>query len=151
VTTEGKFRKVRVKALGMKEYGRYRGQGKLTIDDEGIKIEGRHVKSIGARWGIGILLVIASAIVTRGAVVLGFIPVYLLVEYAILNRENLSIPWAKVRKYAFDPKQQLVAVDFEGPDWTSPSVMRTPDLARVAQTLRERAPEKDATANLQIA
>jgi hypothetical protein len=151
VTTEGKFRKVRVKALGMKQYGRYRGQGKLTIDDEGIKIEGRHVKSIGARWGIGILLVIASAIVTMGAVVLGFIPVYLLVEYAILNRENLSIPWAKVRKYAFVPKQKLVALDFEGPEWTSPAVMRTEDLARIAQALREKAPEKDATASLQIA
>jgi len=58
VTTEGKFRKVRVKALGRKEYGRYRGKGKLIINDEGITIEGRHVRSIGARLGIAALLMI---------------------------------------------------------------------------------------------
>ena len=150
ITTEGTFRKVRLKAMAMKEYGRYRGQGKLTIDDEGIKVEGRHVKSIGTRWGIGILLAIASAIVTMGAVILGFIPVYLLVEYVILNRENLSIPWGKVRKFAFDPKQQLVALDFEGPEWTSPVVLRTTDLAAIARALREKAPAKDMTAAVQI-
>jgi hypothetical protein len=150
-TTEGKFRKVRVKALGVKEYGRYRGRGRLTIHEEGIEIEGRHVMSIGARWGIGVLLVFASAIATMGAVILGFIPVYLLVEYAILKREDLSVSWAEVRRYAFDPSQKLVSLDFVGPEWTSPSVMRTQDLASVAQALREKAPEKDATPSLQIA
>jgi hypothetical protein len=151
LTTTGKFHKAQVKAMGMKEYGMYRGNGTLTIDDEGIKIEGRHVKSLGVRVLIGILIVIGSAIATVGAVILGIIPVYLLVEYVILTRENLVIPWARVRKYAFDPKRKRVALDFEGPEWTSPAVLRTPDLARVAQALRERAPEKDATAALQIA
>lgn len=86
-----------------------------------------------------------------GAIVLGFLPVYLLVEYAILKRENLSIPWAKVRKYAFDPKRQLIALDFEGPEWTSPSVIRTANLSRVAEALREKAPDGDANPGIQMA
>lgn len=147
LTTEGRFCKVRIKALGMNEYGRYRGRGKLTIDDEGIKIEGRHVKSLRARWGIGILLVIASGVLTGGAIILGFIPVFLLMEYVILSRENLSIPWSKVRKYAFDPYRQLAAIAFDGSEWTSPAVINTSDIALIVQAFREKAPEKEATSN----
>jgi hypothetical protein len=147
VSTQGKFRKVCIKALS-NGYGMYRGQGGLAVDHEGITIAGRHVKSLGARWGIGVLLFVGTAICTLGTFAIGIIPIYFLVEYAILNHEHVFIPWAKVRKYAFDRKRQLVGIDFEGPKWTSPTVMRTPDIARVAQALRHNAPEKDATAGV---
>lgn len=145
ISTEGKFRKVRMKALAKREYGRYRGQGRLTISHEGIRIEGRHVKSMGARWGIGILIMIASGILTGGAIILGIIPVYLLMEYAILTRKNITIPWTSLQKYAFDIRHGLVGILFEGPDWTSPAIIRTTDLAQIARALRAVAKEKDAT------
>jgi hypothetical protein len=150
VTTFGKFRKVRLKALGMKEYGMYRGRGMLYSNDEGIGIDGRHIKSLGARLGIAIVLIVASVVVTVGMFVIGVIPIYLLVEYVFLDRESVFIPWSHLQKYAFDPKRGLVAVAFEGPPRTSPVVMYTPDLPSVAQALREMAPDKDATAALHI-
>jgi hypothetical protein len=149
-TTEGKFRKARISALGAKQYGMYRGQGRLTVDAEGIKIEGRHVKSLNARWGIGLALVIGSLILTAGKLILGIIPVYFLLEYAILDRENISIPWSGVRKYAFD-KHKQIALEFDGPPWTSPSVMRAADLTDLAPLFRQFAPEKDATPSVQVA
>jgi len=144
VQADGKFRKVRIKAL-VKKYGMYRGQGKITLGDDGITIEGRHVKSMGARWGIGILIIITSVILTGGAIVLGIIPVYLLVEYAILTRENVSIPWEKLRNYAVDPKKMLIGLEFDGPDWTSPAVLRTEQFQNVIAELRSREHAKDAT------
>jgi len=152
VSTEGKFRKVRMKALAKREYGRYRGQGRLTISHKGIRIEGRHVKSMGARWGIGILIMIGSGILTGGAIILGIIPVYLLVEYAILTRENITVPWARLHKYAFDARHSLVGILFDGPDWTSPAIFRTSasDLAQIAAALRGAAREKDATPDIRF-
>ena len=147
---EGKFKKACIKELGIKEYGKYRGNGKVIIDDEGVKIEGRHVKSLGSRWGIGILLVFASGMLTGGAVFLGFIPIYLLVEYVFLKKENLVIPWGKIRKYAFVPKKKLVALDFDGPPNTSPAVIQMFSLTQIAIALRSKATDKDATANIEI-
>jgi hypothetical protein len=140
---------VRIKKL-VKKFGMYRGQGRITMDDSGITVEGRHVRSIGARWGIGILIVIASGILTGGAVILGIIPVYLLVEYVILTRENISISWDELTHYCVDPKRKLVGLEFQGPDWTSPAILRTEQFKDLVNKLRAKAPEKDVTQDVAI-
>jgi hypothetical protein len=153
ITIVGTFRKVCVKALGKRQFGKYRRDGKLTIANEGIKIEGRHVMSLGAQWGIGILIWIGTAIVTVGVgVVVGWLPIYLLMGHVILKREEISIPWAKINKYAFEPERRLVALDFEGPAETSPVVMAmsTSELAQAAKAIRANAPERDATPSVQF-
>ena len=145
------FQKKRIKALGLKDFGRYRGRGKLILNDNGISIEGRHVLSLGSRWGIGILIAIASVALTYGYAMLGFVPIYLLVEFAILKRENIIITWDNIRKYAFDLKRHLLAVDFVGPDLTSPLVACFySGFNKVANTMREIIPNKDATPEIQI-
>ena len=141
----GKFKKVRIKSLA-KKYGMYRGKGLIVLDDQGITIKGKHVKSLGARWGIGIALMLASAVLTGGAVVLGFIPVYLLVEYAILKQDDIRIPWDKVRMFAVDPKKKLIGLDFDGPDWTSPAILYTEQFQPTVAELQRRIPSKESKA-----
>jgi hypothetical protein len=153
ITIVGTFRKVCVKALGKRQFGKYRRDGKLTIANEGIKIEGRHAMSLGAQWGIGILIWIGTAIVTVWVgFVVGWLPIYLMMGHVILKREDISIPWAKINKYAFEPERRLVAIDFEGPAETSPVVMAmsTSELAQAAKAIRANAPERDATPSVQF-
>ncbi len=111
------------------------------MNDDGITIEGRHVKSMGVRWGIGFLIMLASGILSRGAIVLGIIPVYLLVEYVILKRENITIPWEKLRAYAVNPKKKLIGLDFEGSGGTSPAIIQTEQFQDIAAKLRSRVPD----------
>ncbi|MHB1390989.1 MAG: TFIIB-type zinc ribbon-containing protein [Thermoleophilia bacterium] len=130
--SEGKFRNSYVRKFAQGT-GRYRGKGRLIIADDGMTIEGRHVMSFRTRLLVFILLP------------LGFIPSYFLVEYVLLVRENISISWESLRGYAFNTKSNLVALDFEGPEQTSPAVFRTQEISRVINLLREKAPDKDNT------
>jgi hypothetical protein len=150
-STPCQFRKARIKELGIRDYGRYRGNGTITINNDGIIIEGRHVFSLGARWGIAIIIAVASAIVTLGSVVLGIIPIYLLVEFAILKREKVTIAWDKLRKFAVDTKNHLISIDFVGPEWTSPAVAYFfSGFEQAVLALREKALDKDTTSHVQV-
>jgi hypothetical protein len=108
----GKFRKMRVKP--MKGYGTYRGQGRVTVDpDRGITIEGNRAKPTGTRIAIAIGLFLASAIVTYFlfgmTILLGFIPLYLLVEYVFLDDGGSVLPFSSIADWAHDPKKKLIS------------------------------------------
>jgi hypothetical protein len=144
LSTTCHFRKDRVKPLGSRKYGRYRGNGKLILTDIGFTIEGEHILSLGKRWAIGIFLgAIASVFYSLlGGIVLG----YFLAELVFLKRQSITVTWDNLLRYAFDTKEHLIALDFVGPDWTSPSVAHLFfGFDRVARALRELAPDKDAT------
>lgn len=147
----GKFRKVRFKALGA--YGRYRGEGRLSVSDEGLTIAGRHVYSMGSRWAMALGLVVASVILslTMSAgsawVAPGLIPLYLFVEYVWLKREELQIPWTDVKRFTTDPAGELLAIEFEGPGWTSPVVLKTGRWRELAGWLRQRVPRGEHPAD----
>lgn len=141
----GKYRKVRIPPLSKRTYGVYRGAGTLLLEDGGIRISGKHVLALGARWGIGIGLAVASAILTAGALILGFIPIYLLVEYVFLKKEELTVPWDKISGFAVDPKRKCVGIAFDGPPLTSPIMYVSDEWNDIARRLRERIPGKDCT------
>jgi hypothetical protein len=149
IQIEGKFIKTRLHALG-KGYGMYRRYGEITLSDDGITITGRHVKPIGIRWMYGIMIVFFSMIFTGGAIILGIIPVYLLVEYVILTKEDITIPWKKLALYAFEPRRKLIGLAFDGPKWTSPVIIRTEQLESIITELRSREPKKDATPSIAL-
>ena len=144
---EGKFKKVRYKNLSGK-FGMYRWAGKVTIDDNGITLQGWHVRSVAERWCIGIILVVFSFILTGGAAVLGVIPIYLLVEYCVLVREDINVPWTKRIKYIIDPKRKIVGFRFDGPKWTSPAFIYTEQFEQLADELHIRAFDKDVAAGV---
>jgi hypothetical protein len=113
VDARGKFRKARVKP--MERYGTYRGEGTLTVDgDGGVAIEGRRVKPPGQRIAIALAIMVGVGILTGGAILLGVIPLYLIVEYGILDRANCRLNWSEIVEYAHDPKRQLISFRVEG-------------------------------------
>jgi hypothetical protein len=146
----GKFRKICLPPLHKRAYGQYRGSGSLVVEDRCIRISGKHVQSLGARWGIGICIAICSAVLTGGAVIVGFIPIYLLVEYVFLTREDLAVPWAAVRAFAVDPKRNCVAIAFNGPPFTSPIMYVSDEWNSIARSLRKRLPERDCTPHITL-
>ncbi len=143
----GKFRKVAVRPLTGR--GRYRGQGSMHADEQGIKLFGRHVFSLGARWGIAIAIffgfLIFTMAMTGGQAYFapGLIPLYFLMEYGILKRENIFIPYSAFKGYAADPKGNLIAVSFEGSSWCTPAVLRTENWREMLRALREKVPQLD--------
>jgi hypothetical protein len=140
----GKFRKVRFKSLGA--YGQFRGEGQLSVGEEGLTIVGRHVKPLGSRWamalGIFFLSLVLSFAASGGTAWLapGLIPLYLFVEYVWLEREERKVSWSDVTRFTTDPAQELLAIEFQGPRWTSPVVLRTGRWREVAGWLRQRVP-----------
>jgi hypothetical protein len=73
-------------------------------------------------------------------VLIGPVPLYLIVEYAWLKREALHVPWSDVQRFTTDPAQQLVAIEFAGPEWTSPVVLQSDHWRELAAWLRQRVP-----------
>lgn len=150
----GKFRKVAVRPLAGR--GRYRGKGSMYVDEQGIKLFGRHVFSLGARWGIALAIFFGSLIITMamtgGAAYFapGLIPLYFLMEYGILKRENISIPHSALKGYTADPKGNLIAVTFEGSPWCTPAVLRTENWREVLRTLRGKVPQFDANPGIAV-
>jgi hypothetical protein len=140
----GKFRKVRFKSLGA--YGQYRGEGQLSVGDEGLTIVGRHVYPLGSRWAMALGIFFASLVLSlavsggSGWLAPGLIPLYLFVEYVWLKRAELQIPWSDVTRFTTDPAQELLAIEFEGPRWTSPVVLKSGRWREVAGWLRQRVP-----------
>ena len=139
----GKYRKVRIKPF--KGYGHYRGEGSIEFTDDGLRICGRHVLSLGARWGIGLAIFFGFAIVTAGMFAPGFIIIYLIMEYVWLRREDIVVPYSNVIHYVSDPKKCLVGVDYHGPKWCSPVVLKSDKWSEITAKLREIIPDRDAS------
>ncbi len=152
----GKFRKVRVDPI--KRIGQYRGKGSLQLTPEGLKISGRHVMTMGARWGIGLGLFFGTLILSmaltegNGYCAPGFIPIYFLVEYFLLKREELLVPYSKITAIGGDAKHTLVGIEFEGEPNCSPVVFSTPQWKALLQGVKQKtslqedvAEQEDAT------
>jgi hypothetical protein len=141
----GKFRKVKIRPIS--GYSQYRGQGSIQFDDAGILITGRHVLSMGARWGIAIAIVVGSLLVSSGSLAPGIIPLYFLMEYGWLKREETRVNLADLIMFAADPARGLIAIEFSGPNWRSPVVLNTPLWREAYKRLRVMKPSADAFPN----
>lgn len=139
----GKFRKLRIEPL--RRVGQYRGEGALTFGNDGFRVSGRHVLSMDVRWGIGLSLFVGILIVTGGLFAPGWIPLYLLVEYVWLTREDLSVRFDDVQGFAADARRELIAIAFAGSSWCSPVVLKTPHWRQAFELLQARAPAANGT------
>ena len=139
---EGKFRKVKVAPLD--RYGQYRGEGHIQLLPEGLKINGRHVLTMGARWGIGLGLFFGSLILTAAATggggycAPGFIPIYFLVEYFLLKREEILVPYSKITRLGGDERHALIGIEFDGEPNCSPVALHTSKWESVLAGLQQR-------------
>jgi len=139
----GKYRKVRIKPF--KGYGNYRGEGRIEFTNDSLQICGRHVMSLGARWGIGLAIFFGSLIVTVGFFAPGFIIIYLIMEYVWLKREDTVVPYSDVINYVVNPKKCLVGIDYHGPQWCKPVVLKSDQWSEILSKLREIIPDRDAS------
>ena len=133
---DGKFVKVRFKTIG--GYGQYRGQGSIIIDSDGITICGKHVYTLGQRWGFGLLLFFGILLITLGTFAPGILIIYPIVEYVWLKKEDIRVPFDQRRKVAANPKKQQVAIAFEGKKYTTPIVLITPKWMELQTILKEK-------------
>ena len=137
---EGKFVKARIKPLC--RYGQYRGKGSITIDEDGMTISGKHVYTMGQRWGFGLLLFFGLLILTLGTFAPGFLIIYLIVEFAWLKKEDARVSFGEVRAVASNPKRQYVAIEFGGNKCTTPVVLMTPQWQEIQALLELKRPQE---------
>jgi len=137
----GKFRRVGLDPLD--RAGQFSGKGSLSLTREGLALNGRHVLSLGTRWGIGLGLFFGSLILSLGLTggnfyfAPGVIPIIFLVNYLILKREKLLIPFENINRIGGDPKGSLVGVEFDEDPFRNSAVFHTPEWSSIFLALRE--------------
>jgi hypothetical protein len=159
VTAYGRFRKVRVE--WMPELGHYRGQGFIEIREDNLRVSGRHIRSLGWRWGVGLAAFLAAWAVDPTGFAPGFLPgpinivlsmgviglmIYYIVEHVWLKSEDIVVPVSQIISYAADPNRHLIAIDFHAYRWCRPVVLRTRNWQDVLAILHQEVPERDASA-----
>ena len=145
VVVSGRFRKERVKPI--KRYGAYRGDGDLWVEDAGLRVRGRHVRTLGARWLIGLGIFVVCAVVTRGLLAPGFIPLYFLMEYGLLLDGARFIPWDDVVGFAASERKGLVSIATNDQHHLQPLVLRTEHWAALRDALRAHVPHAEVDAD----
>lgn len=138
VTVHVSFKKRQVP--GISGYGQWRSQGTLTFTADGITVSGKHVKTLGTRWGIGIAISLGILILTLGAFAPGILLIYPLVEYVILDSETLQVPWDQVQKWSINGQNAGIAIG-QVP-FKAPVVFVTMELEKVKEALAEFAQGK---------
>jgi hypothetical protein len=137
-----RFRKVMIKPI--KRYGAYRGAGTLRLDQSGIHVTGKHVRPMATRLLIGIGLFAVCLILTGGKLAPGFIPLYFLLEYGLLEEGNCHIPWASVARYTAQVPKQRIAIETSSSEkHKNPLVFSCDRWAEVRQALRTFAPGRE--------
>lgn len=139
VTATGRFRKSKVKP--MKRYGAYRGTGSLRVDQSGLHVTGKHVRPTGTRWLIGLAIFAACLILSGGRLFVGFIPLYFLLEYGLLERGDRTIPWTSVAKVAWREEKKLVAIETDSAEkHDNPLVFASDQWQDIIRALKAYAP-----------
>lgn len=125
---------------GMRKHGQYRGDGSLEVTASGIKIVGKHVYSLGQRWGFGLVLAVGVTVLTLGTLGPAIPLVYLVVEYLWLAKSDQLVTFDRVKAYNAIPEKQLIAIEFVGTPWETPVVLRTPDWQAIYDALWAHVP-----------
>jgi hypothetical protein len=98
--------------------------------------------------GLVLALLATTGFLITGTLVLpsllGLVILYLLADRVILKRDELAVPWSRVRSFIAGP--HLVAIDIDLPDEVTPVVFRSPDAAQIVTLLREHVPDRETAA-----
>lgn len=118
--------------------GMYLWNHTRTNEADGITICGRQVYTLDQRWGFGLLLSFGILVLTLGTFAPGVLIIYPIVEYAWLKKEELRVPFGKIRKVAEDSQKQRIAIEFEGNKYTTPIVIMTPRWHELQAILKKK-------------
>jgi hypothetical protein len=93
--------------------GQYRGRGNIVLSDTGLCIVGRHTRPFWMKYLIGfpvfylLYLIIGSFwdsfswLMVMVSMPLSLWVSYWLVEYALLKRETVFVPWSSIKNYCY--------------------------------------------------
>jgi hypothetical protein len=153
VIAKGRFVKQSVPPI--EQYGQYRGPGCLEVHDTGLRIIGSHPYPPGIQWALGLLLALVSLMLSFNfllimawvasvafdnlilgilsillGILLGILSIYLFLQYGLLKRQDLDLPFTQITGLAVNDVEQILAVSFAGDkgvrEW-SPAVLKSPD------------------------
>jgi hypothetical protein len=66
--------------------------------------------------------------------------IYLIVEYALVRRDDRDVPFAQIVRTACDAKGQLVGLEFQAETHITPAVLRSPDSEAINAEICARMP-----------
>lgn len=142
---------------------RYRGKGQLIIDDLYLTVKGRRAytpvmeASLGAIFFLLSIYLISTStdkvlhsqfseqiIATRASVyILLVILSFYLVEYLILARDDFTVEFDAVNKFASYSRGKFVAISINELPSCSPVMFRCKNWAEVIHILRKKIPDKE--------
>jgi hypothetical protein len=139
---------------------RYRGKGRLIMDEVYVTVEGRRVQTPVMRAALGIIFFLLSAyllnmladrvlhvqfyaqviLIKAGVYTLLLILSFYLVEYVALARENFSVEFDAVTRFAYFPKGRFAALSIRDLPRCSPVMFRCDGMEKVIHALRKKIP-----------
>lgn len=142
---------------------RYRRKGKIIIDDFYLTIKGRHVYSLIPRTIIGLILFFLSRSIVIEFIdkvlrlqfdkpitlMEGILDVFLvilsfyLVENVILAKEDFTVGYDAVDKFAAYPEHKLVLISISDLPRCSPVMFRCEKWEELIRLLKKEIPEKE--------
>ena len=153
VIAEGRF--VNKSVPPINQYGQYRSRGRLEVHDAGLRIIGSHPYPPGIQWALGLFIVLVSLMLsfnflfiiawvasvvfnnfllgflsTLLVILLGTLSISRILQYGVLKRQDLDLPFTQITGLVVDDVEQRLAVSFAGDkgvrEW-SPAVLQSPD------------------------
>jgi hypothetical protein len=141
---------------------RYRGKGKLIIDDIYVSVKGKRVHTPLMRVTLGVIFFLSlryllgkltgilhipsieeSLTIKAGIYTSLIIISFYLIEYVVLAREDFFVEFDAVRKFAYFTRAKFAAVSINELPRCSPVMFSSENLDEVIQALRKKIPEKE--------
>jgi hypothetical protein len=148
VTAEGTFYSKTISALGRR--GQWRRKGFIEVNHDGIRVVGHYLLPTGVRWTLIVGMMVGSAILTSGFLMIGIIPAYLVANYVTVRRGDFSIPFDLIESFGADPLSRMVGFNLADYPGCSPAVFCSSKWNELYFLLRTRIPEKDSTSHIEF-
>ena len=137
------------KALG-ERYGKFRGNGQITIYDDYIELHGKRVFSLIIRICIVFAILVITEIVTaaldgeflRYSGATAVISVFLIDDF-LLKTESLKVELKLIDKYVIDEKKKIIGFTFFGKSIFNPIALGGDPFNFLAKALRTKIPENE--------
>ena len=142
---------------------RYRGEGKITIDDRYVMVKGRRIHTPLMLAALGIISFLLSLYLVNeftdkvlhfrfseqsimmkaGVYILLLMFSFYLVEYVFLTREDFNVEFEAVNKFAYFHRGGFAAASISELPRCSPLMFRSEKMDELIQALRNKIPGKE--------
>jgi hypothetical protein len=146
IRAEGIYYPKKINGLGRN--GQWRRKGFIEANHEGVRIVGHYLLSTGVRWLIIIGMMVGSAILTLGFLMIGIIPAYIIANYVTVKKGDLFIPYHSIQNFGADSFGKLIGINLATYPECTPVILYSSQWDAMYSFLRTKMPEKDATSSI---